>query len=387
MIDACVHPVVANPTDIGAYLPAAYRRHRLPLPGNLPYPLPIDHYVAGSVPERTMPIPRTLDGSTVHLRASGSPEGEHGARASNKSAPPLPGSDPELLDARALRAHGGDHAILLPLTRGRVLDAQFDAAIASGTNEWLAETWLGEWNTEGRFKGSIRVCPRVPDAAVREIERWAPHEHFVQVAVPLEAYLPYGEPCYFPIWEAAANHGLPVAVHSDPMGGLLLPPTPLGNPAYALDLYSQQPMYTVTHLASIIGHGVFDRLEPLVFVFADGGFDYMSTLMWRLDKDWRATRSEVPWMDKAPSKYLEHNVRYVIHRGDGIDDPEQYARFIELNDLASVLLFGSNYPNWDYLDADELAASLPDTARDAIMDGNARTLYGLARQSVHLSGT
>jgi predicted TIM-barrel fold metal-dependent hydrolase len=136
-------------------------------------------------------------------------------------------------------------------------------------------------------------------------------------------------------------------------------------------------MLGLTHLSSLLGHGVFDRLPSLVFVFADGGFDYMQTIVWRLDKDWRSSRAEVPWMTRAPAEYLADHVRYVVHRSDGIDDSEEAARFISLNGLERILLYGSNYPHWDFLASEEFAGSLSESAQASIMDGNARELYGL----------
>jgi uncharacterized protein len=365
MIDACVHPVVPRADDLNAHLPREHRLQRLAIPLGRLYPFPLDAYLPDSYPSGAGDPP-PLQGPTPPLIAH--------AGADDRR---LPGSDPELMDAQVLDGPGADYAILLPLTRGLVGDPRFEVAIDTATNEWLAERWLGDANAHGRYKGSIRVCPRRPADAVREIERWADHPHYVQVAIPLEAQLTYGEQQYFEIWKAAAEHGLPVAVHSDHSGGALLPPTPLGYPMYTLEEYSQQSAYSITHLASLLGNGVFDRLPSLVFVFADGGFDYMQTIIWRLDKDWRSARAEVPWMTRAPSEYLPDHVRYVVHRSDGVDDPEQRARFIELNGLEHVLLYGSNYPHWDHLDAGEFAASLPDRLRTPILDDNARRLYNL----------
>lgn len=368
MIDACVHPIVAHGGDLNAYLPREYRRQRLALPleGSV-NPLPIDLYVPGSTPDIEYEPPKAGASSALYHAHVGTTAGYEC----------LPGSDPTLMDAHVLGDAGADAAVLLPLTRGLVGDPRLDIAISAATNEWLAETWLGDFNRHGRYRGSIRVSPQSPEDAVKEIERWADHPQFVQVAVPMETSRLYGEQQYFPIWKAAASHGLPVAVHADQSAGALAPPTPVGYPMYALEAHSQQSMLSVTHVASLIGHGVFDRLESLTFVFADGGFDYMTTIMWRIDNDWRQSRAEVPWVDRAPSAYLKDHVRYVLHGTDGIDEAAQLARFIELNELEGILLYGSNYPHWDYLPAEPFGTTLSERAREAILDGNARHLYGL----------
>src|SRR5207302_536574 len=124
------------------------------------------------------------------------------------TAPPqggAPGSNSELLRRHALEEPVADYAILLPLTRGYMLDPRLEAAIAAGTNEWLADRWLGSTNQGGRLKGTIRISPRRPHDAIKEIERWSEHGHFVQVAVPLETHVLYGDEVYFEIWKAAAE--------------------------------------------------------------------------------------------------------------------------------------------------------------------------------------
>jgi predicted TIM-barrel fold metal-dependent hydrolase len=342
IVDACAHPVLARPADLREYLAPPYHLERLNAPGGGTYPVPIDEHVPWS------------------YRGEG-----------------WPGSDPAVVDDHVLAKPDADYAVLLPLTRGLPADARVEAAIAAATNRWLAETWLGEYNAHGRYRGTIRVSPRSPRDAVAEIERWASHPHFVQVGVPLETHVLYGEQAYFEIWRAAADHGLPVAIHADRAGGVLNPPSTQGYPQYFLEDYSQQPIYTMAQLTSLIAHGVFERLPSLVFVFADGGFDYVQTLTWRMDKEWRASRSEVPWVRQSPRHYLRDHARFVVHRSEGPEDPADYARFIEINDLAPLLMYGSNYPSWDYLEPEALAELVPSDARAGIMSDNARQLYGL----------
>lgn len=345
MIDACTHPVVARPEDINAYIARPYQRARFARPAYGPYAMAGDAHVAGSAP---------ADGT-------------------------LPGSDPERFAQQVLDGPSADFAVLLPLGRGLLGDVALASAVDAATNRWLADTWLGdEHNAHGRYKGSIRVTPRAPAEAVREIERWGEHPHFTQVAVPLESLTPYGEPDYFSIWEAAAQRDLPIAIHSDHNVGMMKSPTATGYPATYFEQYAQTPLYALGHVNSLIAFGVLDRLPSLKVVLADGGFDYFQTLMWRVDKDWRATVSEVPLIARAPSEYVADHVRIVIGAADGREDPEAYRRFIDLNPgLGDVLMYGSNYPSWDHLAADALVDSLPPERREAIMDGTARELYRL----------
>jgi len=74
----------------------------------------------------------------------------------------------------------------------------------------LAVRWL---DRSPRFRGSIIINHSDPEAAVREIERCAPDKRFVQVLMGAGSNRLFGQRFYHPIYEAASNHGLPVAIH------------------------------------------------------------------------------------------------------------------------------------------------------------------------------
>jgi predicted TIM-barrel fold metal-dependent hydrolase len=177
-----------------------------------------------------------------------------------------PGSDPDVLHRQLFQDAGIDFDVLLPLVTGHFPDPMVDAAMKAASNLWLSDTWLGRYNPHGRHKGSIWVSVENPNAAVEEIERWAGHPHFVQVLVGHHPKSLYGQPQYHPIWEAAARHGLPVAVHVDSSG---YPPVPT-----TVGFFSQyfehhsvgHPLVYAAHLTSLICEGVFDKFPELHFV-------------------------------------------------------------------------------------------------------------------------
>jgi predicted TIM-barrel fold metal-dependent hydrolase len=181
IVDCDVHPMPKSPDEI---------RSRLSLPWR-------DRFAAG---DRGL---FTGQGVSLGHRLDSHPE-DGGS----------PGSDPGLLRSQLIDEFGIAYAILLPRAFAALQpDPDFAAAIAAAYNDWLADTWLGEYNHDGAFKGSITVAQQDPVQAAREIERWAGHPHFVQVMMDSGARVPFGQRQYYPIYEACERHGLPLALH------------------------------------------------------------------------------------------------------------------------------------------------------------------------------
>jgi predicted TIM-barrel fold metal-dependent hydrolase len=288
----------------------------------------------------------------------------------------LPASDPDYVTEHYLEPAGIEFAILIPLTFGLVPEVRFESALVAATNRWLMEHWLDADANHGQFKGSIRVNVRDVRGALAEIERWADHPQVVQVTVPLEAHVPYGQEMYFPIWESAAAHGLPVAFHSDGWAGAQLPPTGAGYPSYFIEVHVQQPLLSLVHLGSMVVEGVLDRLPDLKLVLADGAFALVEPVMWRVDRAWRSLRFETPWIETLPSGYVHDHVRIVLHKADLPADRQQTTTLLEALGVPNMLMYGSNYPFWDLLDVPSATAVLPEETLDDILRGNAMALYG-----------
>ncbi len=109
-------------------------------------------------------------------------------------------------------------------------NAQLAARLCSAYNDWLLERWLQE---EPRLRGMIVVPAQWPDAAAREIRRVGERAEFAGIFLPGAARIPYGNPVYDPLWEAANELALPVAVHTHFESiGIAPPVTAAGMPDY-----------------------------------------------------------------------------------------------------------------------------------------------------------
>jgi uncharacterized protein len=343
IFDAAAHPTTPTGDEIRPYMDYPWRSMYFPGPERYQYASPYGDYLPDATP---------ADG--------------------------LAGSDRSLLHSQLLDGTGASAVLLLPLTRGVLPNADLGSQICSATNEWLASEWLND--AEGLL-GTIRVNPSDPVAAVAEIERWASHPRMVQVAVPLQSQHPYGQRQYFPIWEAAAAHALPVAIHVDGGASVEFNPSAAGPLRYALEYRTLLPLTAAYHLASFVGEGVLQRLPEFRVVFADGGLSMLVPIIWRLDKDWRSTRVEIPWATQLPSEYLRQHVRFCLHRADLPRAPSERSVWWEMAWADEVLIFASNYPQSDCLRPDEVIDHLTPDIAGRVLSKTASDLY--TRASIH----
>jgi predicted TIM-barrel fold metal-dependent hydrolase len=286
------------------------------------------------------------------------------------------GSDPELMDRQLLEQTNVDIAILMPIIVGLSPDPIFDAALHTAINEWMAETWLSKYNGHGKYRGSLSIPVHNPDAAVREIEKWAGHPSIVQIMVGTSAQPPFGHPQYHPIWEAAARHHLPVAMH---VTGLdRVPSLGVGFAGHFIDYHAvSYPLTYGAHLVSLLCQGVFERYPGFRFVSVEGGFSWCGPLLWRLDRNWRSLRSEVPLLTRSPIEYVRESVRFTTQPVEEAPRVRDVVTMYDLLDAEEVLMFATDYPHWDYDDPMRALPRLPESSRERILYGNASELYGL----------
>lgn len=291
-----------------------------------------------------------------------------------------PGSDPQTVLRDWLDRQNIAYAVLshydLPVisTWG---DMDYPAALARAYNDWLIERWLA---VDPRFLGSMIVATQDPEVAAQEIERVGTHPQIVQVLVASGTRVPYGVRTFHPIYAAAERLGLPVAIHTGTEGlGIANPPTAAGWPSTYLEFYTCQPQNLAAHLTSLVTEGVFVKFPHLRIVFLEGGAAWAPPFLWRLDKNYKALRSECPWLTDLPSVYVKRHFRFGTHGLERPDDPAPLWSFLRALGAERLLLYGSNYPRWD-LEApqDTLVLQTAEApVRRRIAYENARELYRL----------
>ncbi|MGW4336007.1 amidohydrolase family protein [Rhodococcus koreensis] len=284
-------------------------------------------------------------------------------------------SSPAAMADQLFNTAGADYAVLSPTTRGYWPNPQQATAVARAANTLLYENWLTAPESEGRFLGSIRLPLNDTEVALREIDRWAEDDRFVQIVVPARALATYGEQRYFPIWKAAAERGLVVFIHDD-LGTLIEPPpSQVGFPSFYAETHAIRPLSSIVHLTSFIIAGVFERLPDLRVVFGDVSVHAARSLVVRTDKDWQSDRVEVPWVSKMPTLYLEEHVRFVTQPDDEISPHSHRSAGTIGADNSSLVVYGSRTPYWDDVKADDVFTSWSDADRSRCLSDNAAQFY------------
>jgi uncharacterized protein len=214
------------------------------------------------------------------------------------------------------------------------------AAVASALNEWLAAEWLAK---DSRLRASIIVPSQFPELAAAEIERMAGRPGFVQVLLPVRSEAPYGSRNFRPLFAAAAAHHLPVGLHFGGSPGN--PPTPVGWPSFFMEEYAGMSSVFQTQLISIVAGGLFDSFTDLRLVLIEGGVAWLPSMLWRLDKNWKGLRREIPWVRRPPSEYIRQHVRMTTAPFDAPGDLKQLREVVAQLGSDDLLLYSSDYPH------------------------------------------
>ena len=290
-----------------------------------------------------------------------------------------PGSDPELLRTQLLDPWRLDVAVTHCIYGvDGIHNPDWADAMARALNDWQHAEWLAG---DPRLRGSVVVAAQDPERAAAEIDRVGDRPEFVQVLLPVRMRAPLGTRAFWPIYAAAERHGLALAVYAGGAGGN--PITPVGSPSYYLEEYVGLSQAFQAQVVSLVCEGVPVRFPALTVVLVESGFTWLPPLMWRLDKNWKGLRREVPWVDRLPSEMIRASFRLTAQPIDAPDDDP--ARLLEVLDrLGSdrMLMFATDYPHHQFDDPAHAApAGLSAAAMARFLGGNALATYRLEAMS------
>jgi uncharacterized protein len=242
-------------------------------------------------------------------------------------------------------------------------------ALAAAYNSYVAEHWLSR---DARLLGSIQINARDPEAAAREIDRMAGHPQIKQVMLAVVDDIAYGHPMYRPIFAAAERNDLMVAFHHTTFAQ-----GPYGMGLHYMERHALIPIALMPQVISLVVNGVFDAFPKLRFMVLESGFSWLPHVMWRLDREYRQGRVEVPWLKKLPSRHCRERLRLSTQPTEDIS-ADAWLKLIDLMGTDEILTFSTDYPHFDFDSPDAaIPVGLPEGLREKIFWKNAAAFYGL----------
>jgi predicted TIM-barrel fold metal-dependent hydrolase len=245
------------------------------------------------------------------------------------------------------------------------------AALTRAANTWVREEWLAH---DPRLLGTALVPPQHTEEAVDEVNRIAADSRFVQIAVPAQATEPYGSKRFWPIWRAATQASLPVAITAGGLTGT--PPTPANWPSSFFEQYVCESLAFASQVNSLVFSGIFDEYPELKFVLTESGWTWLPALMWRMDWEWRAGHREVPWLQGPPSEYIRRHFLLTTQPTDSASGTE-LREVIEQLGAEHMLMYSSDFPHRYSADPAGVLDWLPAEQRERVLWHNAGSCYRL----------
>lgn len=349
IVDCDVHHAWGTADELIRYLPARwaeYARTTGLAPPSLHYPFPF--------------------GTNKRLDTFG-PHGEP------------PGSSLEMLRTQLLDKHGITHAVL-GFDVGQEMshvNPHFATEVARAANDWSLEQWLTK---DERLFGGILVFAQNPVEAAAEIRRVGERPEFVEVLLGDNgAGYPLGHPLYDPIFQAAEDVGLPIAIHfGSPVWGGHAQLSAGGLPLNRLEYYAVLHQPGMHHLASFLVHGVFEKYPGLRILAMETGLNWFPWLVAQLDAHYAELKAESPLLDRLPSEYVRRHVRLStqpMEPGPGRFDQAELLATVD--GMAEMICFASDYPHWDTDEVDYVTQYFPEDWAAGIFFDNAAALFGL----------
>ena len=294
-------------------------------------------------------------------------------------------------------------------------DIDFAEAQARAYNDWCSDHVQ---EGEGRLFGAGAVPPmHEPDDVARvaaEIRRVAELPGMVSVFMrpnPAVDWRPVNDPVYDPIWAAAADTGLPIALHPflapDLPGacvGLRLarPRNPDGSYAEGFDpnrpidtqeqldhpearpstLFTQaiaNPVDVMSCIAYLLAGGVCERFPEAKFIFLEANGGWLVPWLERLDHHCRKFQWEVTDLSLLPSEYMRRQCWISF-------DPDEAMLHTTADSSlvgADRIIWASDYPHPDAKFpgvTEELTEALDGLTLDQkreITSASAMALYGI----------
>ena len=203
----------------------------------------------------------------------------------------------ELINAEA--------SVLYPtagLAHGLITDHRWAVATAIAYNNWLEDLYCKK---DKRLFAAGLLAMQEPAEAAKELIRCKTQRtNFVAMLLPsvTNTGKTFGDKSFWPIYEAAEKHDMPLALHGAPSRGFGFDHFREFARVHALE----HPVPLFIQLTDMIFGGVFDDFPKLKVAYLEGGCGWVPFMMDRLDYDYNALAGKRARMrlKKKPSDYM-----------------------------------------------------------------------------------
>jgi hypothetical protein len=269
-----------------------------------------------------------------------------------------------------------DRAVLTPGTNLYLSCVHHDGmagALMRAYNEWMLDEIVPQDHESDGVYAAALVSAQNPHAAAEEIDDRARESAIAGVVVPGSGtHPPLGDERYWPIYEAAESHGLPVMIHNA-AGGMMhqFPMQFQGFSRFTEVHTTSHPMTHMTNLTSLLIQGVPERFSELKFVIQEGGIGWVPFFLHRIDHEYKAFNEDAPVLTKLPSEYVHDQFYFTSQPLEGFDSPEYLANIVRMLGVEN-LMFSSDFPHFDYDEPEAVFARLRRSTDDEELTG----IYG-----------
>lgn len=311
--------------------------------------------------KRTPPLPRFMV------------EGEGGERVPYV---PRPGMGDPREHVADMDLEGIEYAVVYPgvgLLFQAIEDGELAAALCRAYNDWMREHCSA---APGRIFGAAAVPLQDPRRAVAEVERIAGVAAFRSLFVrpnPANGRLLHDR-AFDPFWQAAADAGLPVAIHEG---------TTRSSPTVADDRYQEffflhmlsHPFEQQLACLNLIAGGVLDRFPKLRVAFLESGSAWAVHWLARMDEHFENWGYTLRSLERKPSDVFRAQCFVST-------DPEEEAVAATVEYVGEdCVVWASDYPHPDAIFPGAARATLANAHMSAlrkrkVLVDNGRRLYG-----------
>lgn len=284
--------------------------------------------------------------------------------------------------AECLADIGAEGSVLYPtaaLAHGLMRDKNFAVATAVAYNNWLEDRYTRQ---DDRLYGVGVMAVQDPVAAAAELRRCArERKNFCGVVLPTvtKTGKTLGDKFFWPIYEAAAECDMAVALHGAPSEG------------FGFDHFTQyisshtleHPVPLFINMTDMMFAGVFDAFPTVRFAFLEAGCAWVPFMMDRMDYEFDSMHGVEcrKTMKKRPSEYFEEGDSIWVAMELG----ERSLKYVVDAMGSERIIYASDYPHEP--SHEDLTTELPeflsspgysDEVKANIVYNNTKRLYGIA---------